>query len=158
MAEFDKTRAVYGIDLGTTYSCIAQMDKFDQAVVLTNFDGSQLVGKTVSEYRIGIATNNATKIDTARTSLGERYEVRSLLQIGCDTRKEFYSVILGQEARKRLSFVKRFFGFDTFYMAKDGKVTLVEGKYTVAEYSFTEFASLEDMRQYLDKQKKDDAQ
>ena len=40
MAEFDKTRAVYGIDLGTTYSCIAQMDKFDQAVVLTNFDGS----------------------------------------------------------------------------------------------------------------------
>ena len=41
---------------------------------------------------------------------------------------------------------------------KGGKVTLVEGKYTVAEYSFTEFASLEDMRQYLDKQKKDDAQ
>lgn len=28
---------------------------------ITNFDGSQLVGKTVSEYRIGIATNNATK-------------------------------------------------------------------------------------------------
>ena len=84
--------------------------------------------------------------------------MRSLLQIGCDTRKEFYSVILGQEARKRLSFVKRFFGFDTFYMDKGGKVTLVEGKYTVAEYSFTEFASLEDMRQYLDKQKKDDAQ
>lgn len=26
---------------------------------ITNFDGSQLVGKTVSEYRIGIATNNA---------------------------------------------------------------------------------------------------
>lgn len=115
--------------------------------------------KTKKTARILVcATNNATKIDTARTSLGERYEVRSLLQIGCDTRKEFYSVILGQEARKRLSFVKRFFGFDTFYMAKDGKVTLVEGKYTVAEYSFTEFASLEDMRQYLDKQKKDDAQ
>ena len=38
MAE-DKSRAVYGIDLGTTYSCIAQVDKFDQAVVLTNFDG-----------------------------------------------------------------------------------------------------------------------
>ncbi len=115
--------------------------------------------KTKKTARILVcATNNATKIDTARTSLGERYEVRSLLQIGCDTRKEFYSVILGQEARKRLSFVKRFFGFDTFYMDKDGKVTLVEGKYTVAEYSFTEFANLEDMKQYLDKQKKDDAQ
>lgn len=35
----DKSRAVYGIDLGTTYSCIAQIDKFDQAVVLRNFEG-----------------------------------------------------------------------------------------------------------------------
>ena len=35
----DKSRAVYGIDLGTTYSCIAQVDKYDQAVVLANFEG-----------------------------------------------------------------------------------------------------------------------
>lgn len=35
----DSTRAVYGIDLGTTYSCIAQVDKFDQAIVLRNFEG-----------------------------------------------------------------------------------------------------------------------
>lgn len=28
---------------------------------ITNFNGSQLVGETVSEYRIGLATNNATK-------------------------------------------------------------------------------------------------
>lgn len=35
----DKTRLVYGIDLGTTYSCVAQVDKFDQAVVLRNFEG-----------------------------------------------------------------------------------------------------------------------
>lgn len=35
----DNSRAVYGIDLGTTYSCISQVDKFDQAVVLRNFEG-----------------------------------------------------------------------------------------------------------------------
>lgn len=35
----DNTRAVYGIDLGTTYSCISQVDKYDQAVVLRNFEG-----------------------------------------------------------------------------------------------------------------------
>jgi molecular chaperone DnaK (HSP70) len=35
----DKSRLVYGIDLGTTYSCIAQVDKFDQAVVIANFEG-----------------------------------------------------------------------------------------------------------------------
>ena len=31
---------VFGIDLGTTYSCIAQIDKQEQAVVLRNFEGS----------------------------------------------------------------------------------------------------------------------
>ncbi len=35
----DNSRQVYGIDLGTTYSCISQVDKFDQAVVLRNFEG-----------------------------------------------------------------------------------------------------------------------
>jgi molecular chaperone DnaK (HSP70) len=35
----DKSRLVYGIDLGTTYSCIAQVDKFDQPTVLRNFEG-----------------------------------------------------------------------------------------------------------------------
>lgn len=35
----DKSRAVYGIDLGTTYSCISQVDKFDQAIVIRNFEG-----------------------------------------------------------------------------------------------------------------------
>lgn len=35
----ESKRAVYGIDLGTTYSCIAQIDKFDQATVLRNYEG-----------------------------------------------------------------------------------------------------------------------
>jgi len=35
----DKSRLVYGIDLGTTYSCISQVDKYDQAVVIRNFEG-----------------------------------------------------------------------------------------------------------------------
>lgn len=43
----DNTRAVYGIDLGTTYSCIAQVDKFDQAIVLTNFEGNQTTPSVV---------------------------------------------------------------------------------------------------------------
>jgi molecular chaperone DnaK (HSP70) len=35
----DDTRQVFGIDLGTTYSCVAQVDKYDQPVVLRNFEG-----------------------------------------------------------------------------------------------------------------------
>ena len=99
-------------------------------------------------------TNNTTKIDTAQQALGEYYDIRSLLQVGCDTRKEFYSVILGQEPRKRVSFVKKFFGFDAFYLAKDGSVTLVQGDYDQAEYDITQHASLEAMKTYLDGKKK----
>lgn len=99
-------------------------------------------------------TNNTTKIDTAQQALGDYYDIRSLLQVGCDTRKEFYSVILGQEPRKRVSFVKKFFGFDAFYLAKDGTVTLVQGNYDQAEYDITEHENLEALRVYLEKQKK----
>ncbi|MDE5999506.1 MAG: YitT family protein [Bacteroidaceae bacterium] len=99
-------------------------------------------------------TNNTTKIDTAQQTLGDYYDVRSLLQVGCDTRKESYSAILGYEPRKRVSFVKKFFGFDAFYLAKDGTVTLVEGNYDQANYDFTEHPNLEAMKQYLEEKRK----
>ena len=43
----DNSRAVYGIDLGTTYSCISQVDKFDQAIVLRNFEGDSTTPSAV---------------------------------------------------------------------------------------------------------------
>ena len=46
MSTNDKTRAVYGIDLGTTYSCISQVDQYDQAIVLTNFEGTNTTPST----------------------------------------------------------------------------------------------------------------
>lgn len=99
-------------------------------------------------------TNNTTKIDTAQQTLGDYYDVRSLLQVGCDTRKESYSAILGYEPRERVSFVKKFFGFDAFYLAKDGTVTLVEGNYDQANYDITEYPNLEAMKQYLEEKRK----
>lgn len=47
MSTTDKTRAVYGIDLGTTYSCISQVDQYDQAIVLTNFEGTNTTPSVV---------------------------------------------------------------------------------------------------------------
>ena len=47
MSTNDKTRAVYGIDLGTTYSCISQVDQYDQAIVLTNFEGTNTTPSVV---------------------------------------------------------------------------------------------------------------
>lgn len=43
----DKSRSVYGIDLGTTYSCISQVDRFDQAIVLRNFEGDAVTPSAV---------------------------------------------------------------------------------------------------------------
>lgn len=124
---------------------------FDQIKVS---DKKKKADKNKKNAVLVCVTNNATKIDTAQTALGDYYDIRSLLQVGCDTRKEFYSVILGQEPRKRVSFVKKFFGFDAFYLAKDGSVTLVQGNYDQAEYDITEHNSLEALKQYLERKKK----
>lgn len=139
--------------------------KIDPYAFVSTSDANEVWGEgfdimKVSERKqkermiIVCVTNNTTKIDTARHALGSSYDVRSLLQVGCDTRKEFYSVILGQEPRKRIAFVKKFFGFDAFYLTQEGKVTLVEGHYDQQEYQYTEFDSIDDMKTYLDGKKK----
>jgi molecular chaperone DnaK (HSP70) len=43
----DETRKVFGIDLGTTYSCVAQVDEYDRAVVLKNFEGDSTTPSVV---------------------------------------------------------------------------------------------------------------
>lgn len=140
--------------------------KIDPYAFVSTSDANQVWGEgfdmmKVSERKqkerkiIVCVTNNATKIDTARHALGTGYDVRSLLQVGCDTRKEFYAVILGQEPRKRIAFVKKFFGFDAFYLTKEGNVTLVEGQYDQKEYQYTEFENMDEMKAYLERGKKE---
>lgn len=55
--------AVCALVLGTS-AMTSQADTVNVYMIngekVTNFDGSQIIGKTVSAYRIGIATNNAT--------------------------------------------------------------------------------------------------
>jgi len=133
---------------------------FDQMKVSDGTSKNFLSKKKKEERRkrkntvLVCVTNNTTKIDTAQQALGDCYDIRSLLQVGCDTRKEFYSVVLGQEPRKRVAFIKKFFGFDAFYMAKDGTVTLVQGNYDQAEYDITEHTNLENLKTYLEGKKK----
>lgn len=99
------------------------------------------------------ATDNPEKINMAQTTLGDGYEIRSLQKIGCDTKKDFFSVILGQEPRKKVAFIKRFFGFDAFYIDKEGRVTLVQGVYEEADYKITEYENVEAFKAYMEKKK-----
>jgi molecular chaperone DnaK (HSP70) len=43
----EETRMVFGIDLGTTYSCVAQVDEFDRPTVQKNFDGNNTTPSVV---------------------------------------------------------------------------------------------------------------
>lgn len=68
----DRTRAVFGIDLGTTYSCIAQVDKFDQPVVLKNFEGYSITPSVVyfeneNNYMVGEEAKGMLAVEPDRT-------------------------------------------------------------------------------------------
>lgn len=82
----DKTRAVYGIDLGTTYSCIAQVDQFDQAVVLRNFEGDSITPSVVY------------------------FEDENNVMVGKDAKD-----MLNSEPEKAVSFIKREMGNDAAF-------------------------------------------
>ena len=79
----DKTRAVYGIDLGTTYSCISQVDKFDQPIVHTNFEGTPTTPSVVY------------------------FESKDKFIVGSEAKS-----LLALEPQNTVSFVKRSMGID----------------------------------------------
>lgn len=117
------------------------------------FDAMKVTQRDKRRGILVLASNNLTKLDDARNALGTNYDVRSLLEVGCDTRQDFYSVILGQAPVKRCSFVKKFFGFDCFYIDKQGRATLVQGDYEKSDYEVTEFSDLGALKEYLDAKK-----
>lgn len=86
MAEMDSSRAVYGIDLGTTYSCISQVDQFDQATVLQNFEGSVTTPSVVY------------------------FESQEKIIVGSEAKG-----MLATEPQNTVSFVKRSIGIDADY-------------------------------------------
>jgi len=58
---------VFGIDLGTTYSCIAQVDKFGRPEVLSNMDGDQTTPSVVQfqadDVVVGKLAKRSARID-----------------------------------------------------------------------------------------------
>lgn len=108
---------------------------------------------TESRRILVLCSNNGTKLDTARKVLGNSFEVRSLLEVGCDTRQAFNKVILKSEPQARVAFIKKFFGFDGFYFGEDGKVAFSEGDTNVEEtVKYHSFESLEALKEYLTKE------
>ncbi len=103
------------------------------------------------------AIDDRALVDEAQEILGSNYDVRSLLDIGCDVTKPFNAAILSENALKRASFVKKYYGFDSFAVdPEDGHIVFVQGDYDAAEYDIHHFRSLQEMKEFLTakKQKK----
>ncbi|MCL2072292.1 MAG: Hsp70 family protein [Marinilabiliaceae bacterium] len=93
----DNTRQVFGIDLGTTYSCVAQVDEFDRPVVQKNFNGqnttpSVVYFETDSKVIVGEEAKEMLKAEPERTvafikrfiSTDEAYEKPTKFPAGTD--------------------------------------------------------------------------
>jgi len=68
----DETRRVLGIDLGTTYSCVAQVDEHDKAVVLKNFEDKNITPSAVyfgnnDEVLVGEPAKEYSKLEPENT-------------------------------------------------------------------------------------------
>ncbi len=71
--------------------------------------------KRLSKKRtLVFATNNAHKLSEVRDMLGDRFEIRSLDDIGCHVDIPETGQTLHDNALQKAQFVKRFFGFDCF--------------------------------------------
>lgn len=63
---------VFGIDLGTTYSCIAYMDEYGKPVVLKNSDGdhttpSVVMVESADNVVVGMEAKRSIEVDPDRT-------------------------------------------------------------------------------------------
>ena len=110
----------------------------------------QSIGKR-NVHTLVCCSNNTTKIASATQIMGENYDIRSLLDVGCDTRQPFNAPVLELHDSKRVAFIKRYFGFDAFYIDREGKVWLAEGNFKDAEFIHHTFNSLEEMKVYFEK-------
>lgn len=98
------------------------------------------------------ASNNVQKIERTQNLLGDNWEVRTMDQVGCDTRQDFYAAILTKTPHEKVGFLKRYFGFNAFFVDNEGKVTYLDGDYDVPVYEPKDFDSLEAFCDFLVKE------
>lgn len=125
-------------------------ESFDKMKV-SDAKGENRLKKTI----IVRAIDDRALVDEAQAMLGDDYDVRSLLDVGCDVSKPFNAQILTENALRRASFVKKYYGFDAFAIdPEDDHIVYVQGDYDAPEYDIHHFNSLEEMKQFLSGKKK----
>ena len=84
-----------------------------QGVYGEGFDEMK-VKKMTNKKPIVFATNNANKLAEVRALLGEKYDIRSLEDIGCTADIPETGTSFEENALQKVRFVKKYYGFDCF--------------------------------------------
>lgn len=107
-SSIDILRLIKGID---PYSFVSMCNV--QGVYGEGFDTIKV--KQLSKKRtLVFATNNEHKLEEVRRILGDKFEVRSLKDIGCLVDIPETGSTLQENALQKAQFVNRYFGFDVF--------------------------------------------
>lgn len=107
-----------------------------------------------------VATDNLEEIEEARIIFGNGYDIRSLKDVGCDVENPVNSDIQSNNAVLRARFVKQFYGFDciakgtTLNDTKQTIFALVTGDAVAQEFIVNKFVTVEEVKEYLDNDKK----
>ncbi len=74
------------------------------------------------------ASNNAHKLEEIRAILGDKYEVKSLKDIGCEVDIPETGTTFRENALQKASYVKEYFGFDCFADDSGLQVEALDGE------------------------------
>lgn len=98
-------------------------------LMVTNVEGVYGEGFDVMKTKVEgqkpivvCATNDEQYISLTRSVLGDKYEVRSLADIGCRTEIPLEGDTLEAKAASGIRFIDRFYGFDSIVLASDDEV------------------------------------
>lgn len=106
-----------------------------------------------------LTTDDAEEISKVSAALGERYEVRSLTDVGCNVNYPVNSDIQCDNAALKARFVKNFYGFDAIAYGKSLNESneyiyaVSTGDPLTAQCFIEKFHTLEEVKTYLDAQK-----
>lgn len=110
-----------------------------------------------SRHIVVYATDDQALASEAQAVLGEAFDVRTLADVGCDTKQPINAVLNDGEAKFKACHVKKFYGFDSFAKKADGQFVVVQGDYDALEYDIHENVSIEQVKSLLTNNGKKDS-
>lgn len=114
--------------------CIKRVDPY-AFVSITNVEGVYGEGFDTMKTKVKdqkpiivFATNNAHKLEEVKQIIGDRFEVRSLKEIGCNAELPETHNTLRENALEKAQYIKKYYGFDCIADDTGLEVTALDGK------------------------------